>query len=139
MNIYFSEAGSFGNVSTLLWFSFMYSLTRSVCCLSKLLSSSSEILKTSLRRTKKKAPGFTKKNIQILQKCTNKTLEQLKNIFNACLSTGYFPDIFKEAIIKFIPKKDKSPLNPINYVQYHYLKCQEKFLKDLYKQDSTPF
>ncbi len=43
------------------------------------------------------------------------TLEQLKNILNACLSAGYFPNYFKEAIIKFIPRKDKSPTNPINY------------------------
>ncbi len=42
-------------------------------------------------------------------------MEQLKNILNACLSAGYFPNCFKEAIIRFIPKKDKSPTNPINY------------------------
>lgn len=50
-----------------------------------------------------------------MQNCTHKTLVQLTNIFNACLSAGYFPNVFKEAIIKFIPKKDKSPQNPINY------------------------
>ncbi len=37
-----------------------------------------EELKTYIRRSKKKAPGSTKINIQILQNCTNKTLEQLK-------------------------------------------------------------
>ncbi len=61
-----------------------------------------------VRRTKKKTPGSTKINKQILEKCTDKTLEQLKNIYNACLSAGYFPNGFKEAIIKFIPKKDKN-------------------------------
>ncbi len=50
-----------------------------------------------------------------MEKCTNKTLEQLKNLFNACLSAGYFPNVFKEAIIKFIPKKDKAVTNPVNY------------------------
>ena len=73
-----------------------------------------EEIKTYIRRSKKKAPGSTKINIQILQNCTHKTLEQLKNIFNACFSIGYFPNVFKEAIIKFIPKKDKNPVNPIN-------------------------
>ncbi len=68
-------------------------------------------------------------NIQILQNCTNKTLEQLKNIFNACLSTRYFPDIFKEAIIKFIPKKDKSPLNPINYRRISLLEVPGKMFE----------
>ncbi len=74
-----------------------------------------EEIKSYIGRAKKKAPGSTKINIQILEKCTFKTLEQLKNIFNACLSIGYFPNVFKEAIIKFIPKKDKNLKNPINY------------------------
>ena len=90
-----------------------------------------EELKTYIRRSKKKAPGLTKINIQILQNCTNKSLEQLKNIFNACLSTGYFPDIFKEAIIKFIPKKDKSPLNPINYRPISLLEVPGKIYERL--------
>ncbi len=66
-----------------------------------------EEIKTCIRRSKKKAPGSTKINIQILQNCTHKTLERLKkkNIFNACLSIGYFPNVFKEAVIKFIPKR----------------------------------
>ena len=74
-----------------------------------------EEIKTSIRRSKKKTPGSTKINKVILEKCTDKTLEQLKNIFNACFSAGYFPNTFKEAIIKFIPKKDKKLTNPINY------------------------
>ncbi len=53
--------------------------------------------KNIYERSKKKAPGSIKINIQILQNCTNKTLE-LKNIFNACLSTGYFPDVLKKQL-----------------------------------------
>ncbi len=64
---------------------------------------------------KEKTPGSTKINKEILEKCTEKTLEQLKNIFDACLSAGYFPNVFKEATVKFIPKKDKTPISPINY------------------------
>ncbi len=74
-----------------------------------------EEIKAYIRRSKKEAPGSTKINKQILEKRTDKTLEQLKNIFNACLSAGYFPSVFKEAIIKFIPKKDKTLTNPMNY------------------------
>lgn len=74
-----------------------------------------EEIKTLIKRTKRKTPGSTKISKVILEKCTEKTLNQLKNIFNACYSAGYFPKCFKEAIIKFIPKKDKAPTNPINY------------------------
>jgi len=90
-----------------------------------------EEIKTYIRRSKKKAPGFTKINIQIINNCTHKTLEQLKNIFNACLSIGYFPNVFKEAIIKFIPKKGKSPLNPINYRPISLLEVPGKIYERL--------
>ena len=40
------------------------------------------------------------------------TLEQLRNKFNACLPIAYFPNVFKEAKVKFIPEKDKSSFNP---------------------------
>ncbi len=68
-----------------------------------------------MQKFKNKAPGFSKVSKIILQNCTYNALEQLQNIFNACYSAGYFPEFFKKAIIKFIPKKDKSPILPINY------------------------
>ncbi len=60
-------------------------------------------IKTYIRRSKKKVPG-SNLNFQ-LKKGTYKTLEQLKNIFSACLSIGYFPSVSKEARVKFIPPK----------------------------------
>ncbi len=42
-------------------------------------------------------------------------MEQLTNLYNACYSAGYFPQVFKKATIKFIPKDNKSPIQPINY------------------------
>ncbi len=42
-------------------------------------------------------------------------MQQMVNIFNASFSAGYFPTHFKKAIIKFIPKENKSTLNPLNY------------------------
>lgn len=55
----------------------------------------------------------TKINNAILEKCTEKTLEQLKNIFNACFSARYFSTCSKEATIKFLPKKTKLLLDQI--------------------------
>ena len=72
-------------------------------------------MKGYIWKFKNKAPGTSKINKQILVKCTDKAMEQLNNIFNACFSTGYFPRKFKNAIIKFIPKEKKSPQNPMNY------------------------
>ncbi len=88
-----------------------------------------EEIKTYIIRSKKKAPGNTKINKLILENCTPKAIEQLKNIFNACLSSGCYPDILKQAIIKFIPKKDKSPKQPINYRPISLLEVPGKILE----------
>lgn len=60
-----------------------------------------EDIKTIIRRSKKKISGSTRINKEMQAICRDKSLEQQKNIFSA----GHFPNIFKEAIIKFIPKK----------------------------------
>ncbi len=88
---------------------------------------------------KKKTPGSIKINKEILSKCTDKALKQLINIFNACLSTGYFPNIFKHAIIKFIPKKDKSLKNPINYRPFSLLEVPGKILDRIIKSRLNTF
>lgn len=74
-----------------------------------------EEIKSYISRFKNKAPGSSKINKIILEHLTDKAIDQLKNIFNACFSAGFFPQTFKAAIIKFIPKKGKSPIQPINY------------------------
>ncbi len=59
-----------------------------------------EEIRGCIRKFENKAPGTSKINKQILEKYTDKAIEQLKNIFNACYSTGYFPHLFKNAMIK---------------------------------------
>ncbi len=63
----------------------------------------------------------------------------LTNIYNVCLSCGYFPSSFENAVIKLIPKENKSPKNPLNYRPISLLEVKEKFSKSLYKTDLTPF
>ena len=43
------------------------------------------------------------------------TVTKLKNILNASLSAGYFPDHWKDAVIRLIPKPGKNPHHPSNY------------------------
>ncbi len=74
-----------------------------------------EEIKRHIKRFKNKAPDFSKINKLILENITDKALNQLQNLFNASYSAGYFPNIFKSAVIKSIPKKEKSPIHPINY------------------------
>ena len=74
-----------------------------------------EEIKRQLKRIKNKAPGSSRINKTVLEYCTEKSIDMLTNIFNACFSIGLFPTSFKKAIIKFITKEGKSPINPINY------------------------
>ena len=96
-------------------------------------------IKTLISKAKKKTPGSTKINKVILEKCTAKTLEQLKDIFNACFSIGYFPNCFKEAIIKFIPKKDKTLTDPINYRPISLLEVPGKIFERLIQSRLNTF
>ena len=57
-----------------------------------------------------KAPGLSGINKMMLEKAPNKVICRLGEIFNACLSAGYFPKKFKVALIHLIPKEGNSPL-----------------------------
>ena len=70
-----------------------------------------EEIKSHIRRFKNKAPGFSKINKLILENITDKALDQLKYIFNACFLARYFPDIFKTAVIKLSLKKESHQYN----------------------------
>ena len=64
---------------------------------------------------KKKAPGESKIGHQIIKQLPENIIEYIKNIFNASLACGYFPKLFKSAILKLIPKEGKDATLPQNY------------------------
>ena len=56
---------------------------------------------------KKKAPGASKINAQILQHVISNIIEQITIILNTSISTGYMPADYKEAVIVLIPKGER--------------------------------
>ena len=78
---------------------------------------------------KKKSPGASKINAQILQHLTPNFIEQITNIFNACISTGHMPKAFKEAIIVLIPKGKGDTTNLSNYRPISLLENIEKIIE----------
>ena len=64
---------------------------------------------------KKTCPGQSGINKTILKNLPPHAITRLKHIFNASLASGYFPDAFKEAVIKLIPKQGKPPHHTANF------------------------
>lgn len=73
-------------------------------------------IRTTIQNTgKRKAPGNSKNNEETIINLPLNMITNMKYIFNASLSSGYFPNKCKKAIIKFIPKADKDNTNVLNY------------------------
>lgn len=68
-----------------------------------------------IKAMKSTCPGNSGINKIILKNLPEEAITRLKHIFNASLSAGYFPDKFKTATIKFIPKQGKNIKIPTNY------------------------
>ena len=58
-------------------------------------------------------------------------IKYLTTIFNACISSGYFPKKFKHAIMVFIPKPEKNLKYPVNYRPISLLEAPGKVLERL--------
>ena len=72
-------------------------------------------IETIINKLKKTCPGESGINKTILKHIPKEAITRLKNIFNASLSAGYFPDKWKDAVLRLIPKPNKSPHHPSNY------------------------
>lgn len=69
-------------------------------------------IKRRIFKLKDNSPGQSSISKKILLNLPDQALENLRNIFNACLCSGYFPSAFKKAVIKFIPKPGKPTHEP---------------------------
>lgn len=66
-------------------------------------------IKTTINSFKnKKAPGISLINKEILTQLPENMLLQYQDLLNASLSVGIFPSKFKTAVLKFIPKANKT-------------------------------
>ena len=68
-----------------------------------------------IKNMKKKAPGESKIGYQIIKQLPDNIIEYMQKVFNASLACGYFPKMFKSAILKLIPKEGKDATLPQNY------------------------
>ncbi len=91
-----------------------------------------EEIEKHIKKLKHKAPGSTRINKKVMENCTENSIKQLCNIYNAAFSLGSFPNAFKNAIIKLIPKENKSPKNPINYRPISLLEVPGKIFEKNY-------
>ena len=55
----------------------------------------------------------------------------LNYIFNHSIAIGFFPEIFKQAVMIFLPKPNKSPYHRINYRPISLLEVPVKLLEKI--------
>ena len=73
-------------------------------------------IKTQLSKTKgRSAPGQDCIRYTVLKQCPAIVFENLEQIYNICLQTGYFPELWKQAIGTMIPKPNKNHKITTNY------------------------
>lgn len=74
-----------------------------------------DILNKIRKLKKRKAPGHSRIDKEIIIHLPLNMIKALTAIFNASLSAGYFPALFKLAILKLVLKSGKNPTDSINY------------------------
>lgn len=89
-------------------------------------------IKSTIKKFKnKKAPGISLINKEIIMHLPDNMLSNLKTILNASLSTGLFPKKFKIAILKFIPKGNKTPIHVQNHRPISLLEAAAKIYEKI--------
>lgn len=84
-------------------------------------------MRNTLKSIKQKAPGnsgTTKKHLIDMAK-------NLNYIFNHSIAIKYFPEIFKQSVMIFLPKANKSPYHHMNYRPILLLEVPAKLLEKM--------
>lgn len=87
-------------------------------------------IKQTIKSFSNNTPGITNINKTILENI-EETLTKLQWLFNHTPSMGYFPDKFKTALIKFIPKENGNTRDPFNYRPISLLEVTGEILKKI--------
>ena len=82
-----------------------------------------------IKQFKNRAPGESQVGKLILDKLPIEMIRKLKDILNLTLSIGYFPKLYKIAILRFIQKEGKDGTRPINYRPISLLEVVGKILE----------
>ena len=88
-------------------------------------------MRNCFKKINQKAPGksgITKKHLTELP---INMANNLNYIFNHSIAIGYFPEIFKQAVMIFLLKLNKSPYHHTNYRPISLLEVPAKFLKNI--------
>lgn len=88
-------------------------------------------IKNTFKGFKNNTPGESNINKIILKHLPDNALTKLQAIFNHFLSFGYFPNKFKAAIIKLIPKPSTAHNNPTTYRPISLLEVTGKILEKI--------
>ena len=72
-------------------------------------------VKDLIKSLKQRSPGEDNITKYHMSELPDNSLKNYTKILNASLATGYFPKIWKVALMIFIPKPSKSPLHHTNY------------------------
>lgn len=97
-----------------------------------------EVQKKIRNLKNRKAPGHSQIDKEILSHMPTNMVKALTAILNASLSAGYFPSLFKLAILKLILKSGKNPTDSQNYRPISLLditgKIYEKLINERFRQ-----
>ena len=95
-------------------------------------------VKKSILRIKSKAQGVDNITITLLHKLIDVILPTVTHIFNASIMTGTYPQLWKMALVRPLPKT-KSPTVPSDFRPISILPCLSKALEHIVHRQLTDY